>query len=111
MKITKKVTWAILSATIALLTLSSTAYGITGNYQPDSTPYVGVVVLFNDDGNPIGYCSGVLISSNVMLTAGHSTFGAATASVCFEKGPIDYSIRTEKLIIKQTKQSTLTNNS
>jgi hypothetical protein len=98
-KTAKKLTWAILSATIALLTLSSTAYGITGNYQPDLTPYVGVVVLFNDDGNPIGYCSGVLITSNVMLTAGHSTFGATTASVCFEKGPITYTVQNGKIVL------------
>jgi hypothetical protein len=98
-KTTKKLTLAILSATIALLTLSSTAYGITGNYQSDSTPYVGVVVLFNEDGNAIGYCSGVLISSTVMLTAGHSTFGAATASVCFDKGPITYAIQDGIIVL------------
>jgi len=102
MKSAKKLTWAILSATIALLTLSSTAYGITGNYQPDSTPYVGVVVLFNDDGNAIGYCSGVLISSTVMLTAGHSTFGATSASVCFDKGPIAYTIEDGKIVLPNT---------
>lgn len=98
MKTTKKLTLAILPAIIALLTLSNTAYGITGNYQPDSTPYVGVVVLFNDDGTAIGYCSGVLISSTVMLTAGHSTFGAATASVCFAKGSITYTIQDGEIV-------------
>ena len=102
MKTAKKITWAILSATIALLTLSSTAYGITGNYQLDSTPYVGVVVLFNDDGNAIGYCSGVLISATVMLTAGHSTLGAATASVCFNKGPITYTVQDGKIVLPNT---------
>ncbi len=99
MKTTKIITLAILSAIIGLVTISSTAYGITGNYQPDSTPYVGVVVLFNAQGNAIGYCSGVLISSNVMLTAGHSTFGATSARVCFAKGPIIFNIQDGEIVL------------
>jgi hypothetical protein len=85
---------------IALVSLSGGVYGITGNYRADSTPYVGVVVLFSDQArtNPIGYCSGVLISPTVMLTAGHSTLQAEAASVCFDKGPIDYSIQEGKIV-------------
>ncbi len=100
MKIIKAAKWAVLAALIALVSLSGGVYGITGNYKPDSTPYVGVVVLFSDTSrtNPIGYCSGVLISPDVMLTAGHSTFGAAAVSVCFDKGPIDYTIQDGKIV-------------
>ena len=102
MKPAKKITLAILTALITLVTLSSTVYGITGNYQPDSTPYVGVVVLFNNEGNVIGYCSGVLISSTIILTAGHSTFEAASVSVCFDKGPISYTIQNGQIILPDT---------
>ena len=74
---------------------SSTAYAITGNSTPDSTPYVGVVVLFSDEARqiPIGYCSGFLISPTVMITAGHSLLNVAAVSVCFDKGPISYAIK------------------
>jgi hypothetical protein len=60
-----------LSVLISLTLFNSAADGITGNFKPDSTPYVGVVVLFSDSArtNPIGYCSGVLVSPTVMLTA------------------------------------------
>jgi len=69
------------------------AYAITGNYHIDSTPYVGIVVFFNALQQPISYCSGTLISPTVMLTAGHGTYGASFALVCFDKGPFDYSIQ------------------
>jgi len=97
-------TWAILSALIALAMLSGGVYGITGNYKPVSTPYVGVVVLFSDVArtNPIGYSSGILISPTVMLTAGHSTLGVVAVSVCFDKGPIDYSIQNGQIVYPST---------
>jgi V8-like Glu-specific endopeptidase len=98
MKTSKTLTMTILCGIIALVTLSNTAYAITGNYQFDSTPYVGVIVLFNADENPIGYCSGVLISPNVILTAGHSTLGTTSASVCFDKGPITFTIQDGKIV-------------
>lgn len=104
MKTAKVITWAILTTLIALATLSSTTLGITGNSQPDTTPYVGVVVLFNNEGNAIGYCSGVLISSNVMLTSGHSTFEAASVRVCFDKGSIKYDIQNGKIILPDTEK-------
>lgn len=100
MKIAKAATWAILSVLIAMVTLSGGVYGITGNYKLDSTPYVGVVVLFSDAArtNAVGYCSGFLISPTVMLTAGHSTFGVAAVSVCFDKGPISYSVQNGQIV-------------
>lgn len=89
---------AILSSFIVLLLLSNMAYGITGTFKPDSTPYVGVVVLFKDAARtqPIGYCTGVLLSPTIVLTAGHSCICAA-ASVCFDKGPIPYSIENGEI--------------
>ena len=57
-------------------------------------------MLFSDPArtNPIGYCSGFLISPTVMITAGHSTFGSKAVSVCFNKGPIDYTIQNGKIV-------------
>ena len=50
---------------IMLTSLGSTTYAITGNYKPDTTPYVGVVVLFSDSARqqPISYSTGILIST------------------------------------------------
>jgi Trypsin len=90
----------VLSILAISAVFGSTALAITGKSQPNLTPYTGVVVLFSDPARttPIGYCSGVLISPTVMLTAGHATLEAASVSVCFDKGPIDYSIKDGKLI-------------
>jgi hypothetical protein len=86
--------FASLSALVVLALFTSTAYGITGNYTPDSRRYVGVVVLFSDLDRqvPIGFCSAFLISPKVMITAGHSLINVAAVSICFDKGPIRYAI-------------------
>src|SRR5665647_3619045 len=100
MKIVKAAKWAILVALIALVSLSGGVYGVTGNYEADSTPYVGVVVLFSDAArtNPIGYCSGFLLSPTVMVTAGHSLVGAQAISVCFDQGPISYTRENGEIV-------------
>jgi hypothetical protein len=91
--------WTILSSLIVLAAFSGEAYGITGNIQSDTSPYVCVVVLFgSDQDNPIGYCSGVLISPKVVLTAGHSTLNADAASVCFDKDSIKYDIVNGEIV-------------
>jgi len=81
-----------------------TAVAIKGNFVPDSTPYVGVVVLFSDTDRtqPIGYCSGFLLSPTVMVTAGHSLDKAKAVSVCFDKGPISYAIENGKIVYHGT---------
>ncbi len=85
----------ILPVVMMLTILFSPTYAITGNSTSDSPPYVGVVVLFSDAARqqPIGYSTGILVSPTVVLTAGHSTLGVAAVSVCFDKGPISYSIK------------------
>jgi hypothetical protein len=98
-----------LIATCMLIVLTSffaSAYAITGNYQPDSTPYVCIVVLFSDAAKTqaISYSSGVLISPNVVLTAGHSVAGGVVASVCFDQGPITFAIDETGKISYQTDQ-------
>ncbi len=90
------VTWiVILSVIISSPLFSNTVVAITGNFQPDNSSYVGVIVLFSDTDrqNPIGYCSGFLISPRVMVTAGHSLIGTEAVSVCFDDGPISYAIK------------------
>jgi hypothetical protein len=94
MKISKTAALIALLAIITLTAFCSTTYAITGNSQPDSTPYVGVVVLFSDPAmtHPISISSGFLISPTIVLTAGHSVIGGVAACVCFDQGPITYSI-------------------
>ena len=87
---TSKLAISIVLCTLIALTLCTTTQAITGNSQPDSTPYVCVVVLFSDAARtqPISYSTGILIAPNIVLTAGHSVLGGAAASVCFDQGPI-----------------------
>jgi len=106
LKTNKTATFVILSAFILSTLLLNTAYGVTGNFEPDSTPYAGGVVLFSDAGKqqPMGYCSGFLISPTVMLTTGHSFVGVGAVSVCFDKGPIIYSIGENGKIVYSTNE-------
>jgi hypothetical protein len=95
------VTWIlILSVIISSPLFSNTAVAITGNFQPELASYVGVVVLFSDAARqqPFGYCSGFLISPTVMVIAGHSLQGTEAVSVCFDKGPISYTIQDKQII-------------
>jgi hypothetical protein len=105
----KTSTTATLIALLTLITLTacfSTTYAITGNSQPDSTPYVCLVVLFSDAARtqPVSYSSGILISSTVVLTAGHSIVGGVAASVCFDQGPMYYSIDESGKVTYTTNQ-------
>lgn len=66
---------------------------ITGNYTPDEDhPYVGLVVFDVEDENglvsPAWRGTGVLLSSTVVLTAGHCTDGAVAARIFLAQGPI-----------------------
>jgi len=96
-KALKPVILIALSIMILLSLLSGSAHAITGHYQIDSTSYVGIVVFFNAQQQPISYCSGTLISPTVILTAGHGTHGAAFAIACFDQGPFDYSFQNGQL--------------
>jgi Trypsin len=78
----------ILAAVV--LSAASPASAIT-NGQPDGNahPYVGLVVfdVLNDQGQrvPSHRCSGSLLSSTVLLTAGHCTDGTVAARVWFDE--------------------------
>ena len=73
----------------ALLTATTSAFGITGNWIEDTAhPYVGLVVFYNAQGTFIWRCSGSLISPTKLVTAGHCTdtaAGAASARVYFQQ--------------------------
>jgi hypothetical protein len=83
MEIKRKLIAIMLSIIFAgSLGLSSPAYAIT-NGKPDNNdhPWVCMVVLFDEEGAFIGYLTGTLLSSRIVLTAGHGTAGATTAEV------------------------------
>jgi hypothetical protein len=74
-------------AVLAGLVLASfgVAYAVT-NGQPDGDghPYVGLVLLYDEDGDYMWRCSGSLLSPTVLLTAGHCTDGTDSAKVLFD---------------------------
>jgi hypothetical protein len=80
-------TYALCALLLGVLLLgASPAAAITGNYQQDfAHPYVGLVVLYDSNGEFAGRCSGSLISPRVVLTAGHCVAGVSSARVYFEQ--------------------------
>jgi secreted trypsin-like serine protease len=82
----KNLLFAVFSAIVVLALAVSPVGAITGNYVKDfDHPFVGMVVFFDADGVFIGRCSGSLLSSTTLLTAGHCVEGAATARVYFQQ--------------------------
>lgn len=79
---------AIAIVAIVVLTTGS-AFAITGNWVTDNEhPFVGLVCIYNEDGEFIWRGSGSLISPTVVLTAGHvvdTAEGAASARVYFQQ--------------------------
>lgn len=71
----------VLLAAMAAFAMSAGPASAVLYGQPDGTdhPYVGVVRFFDADGNYLHRCTGTLISPTVVLTAGHCTFGTASA--------------------------------
>lgn len=80
---------AVLAAALAIGIVPAAA--IT-NGEPDGErhPYVGLVTFYDSDGVYLWRCSATLLSSTVLLTAGHCTEPpAASAQVWFDAGPIE----------------------
>ncbi len=82
----KKRTLAILIALVLLLAVVIPVAAVTdGVPDGDGHPFVGLMVAFDNSGNPQWRCSGTLLSQTIFLTAGHCTEApAARAEVWFE---------------------------
>jgi hypothetical protein len=74
----------VLAAIASLVATAGPAQAVLYG-QPDNNehPYVGVIRFFDEDGNYLWRCTGTLISPTVVLTAGHCTFGTASAEAWF----------------------------
>lgn len=75
----------VMLAALAAVVLSASPAQAVLYGQPDNNehPYVGVVRFFDEEGNYLWRCTGTLISPTVVLTAGHCTFGTASAEAWF----------------------------
>lgn len=77
---------SLLIAVVAMLALTASPAGaITdGELDGEDHPYVGLIVMFDAEGNPLGRCSGTLVSPTVFVTAGHCTDGSVSGNIWFE---------------------------
>ncbi len=74
------------AAVLAAFVIATPATAITGNFVEDNVhPYVGLLVLYDENGEFLGRCSGSLISPSLFLTAGHCVFDATSARVYFHQ--------------------------
>lgn len=80
-----------LAALLACTVFATPVKAITGNYEKDFVhDYVGLLVFYTtpdpDTGDPFSHrCSGSLISSTVIVTAGHCTEGVDNGRVYFQQ--------------------------
>jgi hypothetical protein len=75
----------VLSTLFVISLFANTSYAIT-NGQPDGEnhPYVCMVVFYDSEDNPMWRTTGSLIATDIVLTAGHGTYGTDHARVWFE---------------------------
>ncbi len=72
--------FVIAIAVFLLLVMVSPVSAITNGVADEGRhPYVGLLVFDDAPGHPAWRCSGALIAPNVVLTAGHCTYGAVAA--------------------------------
>jgi secreted trypsin-like serine protease len=85
----RKRLWITLGALALLLAAITPVAAITGHWVRDNEhPFVGLLVVYDADGEFIWRCSGSLISPTEFLTAGHCTDaaeGAVSARVYFQQ--------------------------
>jgi hypothetical protein len=79
------------SVFVAGLALIGSAGAITGNPVPtgDSYNYVVNLAFYDASGAYLWRCTGTMLSSTVVLTAGHCTSGADSATLWADEGPIE----------------------
>ena len=58
---------------------------VSGNPDQGAHPYVGLVVFDDAPGHPAWRCTGALLSSTVVLTAGHCTDGAVASRIWMDE--------------------------
>jgi hypothetical protein len=80
---------ALTAALMLVAVIAAPAAAINdGTPDGDGHPYVGLMTAHAADGDYLWRCSGTLITSTVFVTAGHCTYGADSAVIYFEAGPI-----------------------
>jgi Trypsin len=79
------------SIIVAALALVGSAGAITGNPVPtgDTYNYVVNLAFYDESGAYLWRCTGTMLSDTVVLTAGHCTSGAASATLWADEGPIE----------------------
>jgi hypothetical protein len=92
-----KRTLVLAALAVALVTFAGSAGAITGNYEKDfQHDFVGLLVVYDDQGEFAGRCSGSLISPTVFVTAGHCTTGTDSARIYFQQDAgVHYDPETE----------------
>jgi hypothetical protein len=79
----------LLAAFAASLVIAASASAIQfGTPDGNAHPQVGLVLFYDAAGHPLSRCTGTLLSPTVLLTAGHCTYGMASAQVWFSPGPV-----------------------
>lgn len=75
---------AVLALVFALALVTPASAITWGTPDGEAHPYVGLLVFADNDTGEAWRCTGTLLSSTVILTAGHCTFGADEGWVWFD---------------------------
>lgn len=83
----RKILVTLAAAALLALAVAVPATAITNDWQVDNDhPFVGLIAFYDVDGDFVWRCSGSLLDSTVLLTAGHCTDApAVTARVWFQQ--------------------------
>lgn len=82
----RKTLLALVALVALAVGLAAPATAITGNYVKDfEHPFVGLLVMYDEEGEFMGRCSGSLLTPEIFLTAGHCTDGATAARVYLQQ--------------------------